>query len=116
MNRRIRGTDGENEAQAYLESQGYSVLARNFRTRRGEVDLVARRGGRLAFVEVKNWGSYQADSLEYAIGAWKRRRIIEVSRSYLRLHPQPDGVRIAYDVILLRRGRINHIQDAFPGV
>lgn len=116
MNRRIRGTDGENEAQAYLESQGYSVLARNFRTRRGEVDLVARRGGRLAFVEVKNWGSYQADSLEYAIGAWKRRRIVEVSRSYLHLHPQPDNVRIAYDVILLREGRINHIQDAFPGV
>jgi putative endonuclease len=116
MNRRSRGSSGEEQAQAYLQSQGYSVLARNFRTRRGEVDLVARRGDRLAFVEVKSWASYQADSLEYAIGAWKRRRIVEVSRSYLSRHPQPEGVRIAYDVILLRQGRVNHIQDAFPGV
>ena len=116
MNRRGRGAVGENEAGSYLESQGYSVLARNFRTRRGEVDLVARKGRRLAFVEVKSWASYQADSLEYAIGAWKRRRIVEVSRSYLQLHPQPDDVRIAFDVILLREGRVNHIQDAFPGV
>jgi putative endonuclease len=116
MNRRSRGATGEDEAQAYLESQGYSILARNYRTRRGEVDLVARRGDRLAFVEVKSWLSYQADSLEYAIGAWKRRRIVEVSRSFLLKHPQPEGVRIAYDVILLGRGRVNHIQDAFPGV
>jgi putative endonuclease len=116
MNRRSRGSSGEEQAQAYLQSQGYSVLARNFRTRRGEVDLVARCGDRLVFVEVKSWASYQEDSLEYAIGAWKRRRIVEVSRRFLLEHPQPDGIRIAYDVILLRRGRVNHIQDAFPGV
>jgi putative endonuclease len=116
MNRRTRGATGEDEAQAYLQSQGYSILARNYRTRRGEVDLVARRADRLAFVEVKSWGSYQADSLEYAIGAWKRRRIVEVSRRFLLEHPQPEGVRIAYDVILLGQGQVNHIQDAFPGV
>jgi putative endonuclease len=116
MNRRVRGANGESEAQAYLESQGYTVLARNFRTRRGEVDLVARRDDRLAFVEVKSWASYRADSLEYAIGDRKRRRIVEVTRCYLHQHPQPDNVRIAFDVILLHEGRLNHIQDAFPGV
>lgn len=116
MNRRTRGADGEQQACSYLESRGYEVLARNFRTRWGEVDLVARKGARLAFVEVKNWASYQADSLEYAIGTRKRRRIVDVSRRYLQAHPQPEDIRIAYDVILLGEARIRHIEDAFPGV
>jgi putative endonuclease len=90
------------------------VLARNFRTRRGEVDLIVRNSDRLAFVEVKTWDALGRDSLGQAIGAAKQRRIIEVARSYLSRHPRPE--RPGFDVILLRGDEVLHLEDAFDGV
>ena len=114
MNRRAKGLAGERQAEAFLVGQGYEVLARNFRTRRGEVDLIVRKPGRLAFVEVKTWDALGRDSLGQAIGAGKQRRIIEVARSYLSRHPRSE--RPAFDVILLRGEEVLHLQDAFDGV
>ena len=114
MNTRAKGLAGERRAEAFLVKQGYEVLARNFRTRRGEVDLIVRQAGRLAFVEVKTWDALGRDSLGQAIGAEKQRRIIEVARSYLSRHPRSE--RPAFDVILLRGEEVLHLQDAFDGV
>jgi len=114
MNSRAKGLAGERQAEAFLVGQGYEVLARNFRTRRGEVDLIVRGSGRLAFVEVKNWDALPQDSLGQSIGPAKRRRIIEVARSYLASHPRAE--RPCFDVILLRGDEVLHLQDAFDGV
>ena len=114
MNTRAKGLAGERQAEDFLVGQGYQVLARNFRTRRGEVDLIVRKAGRLAFVEVKNWDALPQDSLGQAIGPAKRRRIVEVARSYLAAHPRSE--RPAFDVILLRGAEVLHLQDAFDGV
>ena len=114
MNRREKGRLGEKKAEEYLVATGYEVLARNYRTRRGEVDLIARKGQRIAFVEVKSWDALPQESLGEAIGPLKRRRIREVAASYLRASAQAG--RPAFDVILLQGGRIVHLQDAFSGV
>ncbi len=114
MNTRAKGLAGERRAEAFLVQRGYQVLARNFRTRRGEVDLIVANPARLAFVEVKTWDALGRDSLGQAIGAQKQRRIIEVARSYLSRHPRPE--RPAFDVILLRGDEVLHLEDAFDGV
>jgi len=116
MNTREKGLAGERKAEAYLLAKGYEVLARNFRTRRGEVDLIVRNQGRIAFVEVKSWDALSRDSLEQAIGPGKRRRIVDVARRFLYAHPQPGGHRPSFDVILLRGEEVLHLQDAFDGV
>jgi putative endonuclease len=114
MNTRAKGLAGERRAEAFLVQQGYRVLARNFRTRRGEVDLIVANPSRLAFVEVKSWDALGRDSLGQAVGAAKQRRIVEVARSYLARHPRSEPP--AFDVILLRGEEVLHLQDAFDGV
>ena len=114
MNTRAKGLAGERQAEAFLVGRGYEVLARNYRTRRGEVDLIVRKAGRLAFVEVKSWDTLSRDSLGEAIGPLKRRRIIEVARNYLSRHSCDE--RPAFDVILLRGAEVLHLEDAFDGV
>ena len=114
MNTRAKGLAGERRAEDFLVGQGYEVLARNFRTRRGEVDLIVRKSGRICFVEVKSWDVLSRDDLGEAIGPAKRRRIVEVARHYLAAHP--GGERPGFDVILLRGAEVLHLQDAFDGV
>jgi putative endonuclease len=114
MNTRAKGLAGERRAEDFLLGRGYEVLARNFRTRRGEVDLIVRKPGRVAFVEVKNWDVLSRDSLGLAIGPAKRRRIVEVARAYLAAHPLVE--RPGFDVILLRGAEVLHLEDAFDGV
>jgi len=113
MNR--KGADGERKAAEYLQAGGYEVLARNYRTRRGEIDLVVRRGGRVAFVEVKNWTALGLERLGQAIGAQKRRRIVAAARHFLHEHPPAPGSTFAFDVVLLKGREITHIEDAFDG-
>jgi putative endonuclease len=115
---RALGRMGEELADAYLQAQGYRVLARNFRSRRGEVDIVAQKGERLVFVEVKRWNAYAAGELEYALDRRKQRRILDAARHFLLENPGLQGSRIACDVILLsgREPEIRHIEDAFDGV
>jgi putative endonuclease len=113
MNR--KGEEGERKAAEYLQAKGYEVLARNYRTRRGEIDLVARKGGKVVFVEVKNWTALGQDSLGQAIGAEKRHRIVSAARHFLHEHPPAPGCSFAFDVVLLKEREITHIEDAFDG-
>jgi len=118
LDSRGKGREGEARAEQYLAGRGYRTVARNFRTRRGEVDLIVERGGRLAFVEVKCWDCLGAEDLQYAIGPRKQRRIREVSRQFIWEHPQYSGTAVGYDVVLVSPGReqIRHYEDAFDGV
>ena len=77
-----RGAPGEELACRHLESSGYRVLARNFRCRSGEVDLVARQDATTVFVEVKERrGSSHGQGFE-AVTFRKRQRIVRAARQY----------------------------------
>lgn len=109
------GIRGEQAAAAWLEGRGYAILARSFRCRAGEIDIVAEREGGLAFVEVKTWRRLGRADLEYAIGPRKRRRLLLAARHFLSRRPDLAGRPLRFDVLLLSRGRIEHLEDAFGG-
>ena len=105
------GRQGEAEAAMWLAAQGWRILAERVKTKRGEIDLVARRPGLVAFVEVK-WRA-QASALGDAID---ERRLARVAAAVELVWQDyaPDGEDIRIDVILLAPGRKpTHIENAW---
>lgn len=114
--RASRGRDGEAAAAAFLESEGWTIVARNFRWKGGEIDIAAERADEIAFVEVKSWESYGPEELDRAIGPDKRRRIVETSQIFLARNRQYSSRRVRFDVILVRGGEIaERYESAFTG-
>jgi putative endonuclease len=113
-----KGARGEQAACGYLHERGWTLLARNFRTPRAEIDIVARKSDLLAFIEVKTWDVLAKDSLEHAVGPRKRARILGAARIFLAGRPEISYRTLRFDVILINGGgrRIDHIEDAFCGV
>ena len=86
MERRELGAWGEERAAKYLRGKGYTILERNFRCRSGEIDIIARRGGVIAFVEVKlRRDADFAEAREFVTAA-KQRRVILTAEYWLASH------------------------------
>ena len=115
MNRKRKGDNGETMAAEYLMERGYSVLARNYRSRRGEIDLVVADGNRIVFVEVKNWDRNGVPELEQAINRTKQQRILATARLFMASHPELAASGVRFDVMLISCGmkEITHLEDAF---
>ena len=118
--RQALGLDGEDAAVAELERRGYEIVARRYRTRLGELDIVARDGDVLVFVEVKARSSPAfGDGLE-AITGDKRRRLVRMAHEYVWLNGV-DEVPCRFDVVAIdvrglgreRRLVLDVIRDAF---
>ena len=84
--RGARGQEAEAVAAAWLERQGYRVLARNHRTRRGEVDLVCVEGGALCFIEVRSRSRLDYGSPAASITVAKARRVLAAATDYAVSH------------------------------
>lgn len=84
--RQVLGAMGEALACAELERRGYVILERRFRTRVGEIDLVARDGETTVFVEVKARQACAFGGGAAAVGTWKQRRLVRVAEAYLVRH------------------------------
>ena len=80
------GRWGEDHARRYLEGKGYTVSATNYRSRWGEVDIVARLGEEFVFVEVKTRRGAAFGTPEEAITAAKSQRLIATAQDYLQKH------------------------------
>lgn len=78
-----RGRDAEDLAAAFLENRGMRILARNYRCRFGEIDLIAREGQVLVFVEVRHRSSAAYGGAAASITAAKRDRLLCAARHYL---------------------------------
>jgi len=108
-----RGRRGERLAAWYLRLKGWRVLASRVRTPAGEVDLVARRGPLVAFVEVKTRAT--AAELDLAIDERRLARVAAAAE-LLAPHYASDGDDIRIDVILIAPGtRPRHIENAWIG-
>jgi len=118
--RQQRGLAGEREAAEYLRSRGWVILDHRFRMGRLEVDLIARRGSVVAFVEVKTRRGDGFGSPAEAVTWAKQREIVRVARAWMDRHGSPEDV-FRFDVVGVRStqhgvARIQHIEDAFrPG-
>src|SRR6476660_4888369 len=106
------GLSAESRAAAYLIAKGYRIVARRFRTPVGEIDIVARRGRALIFVEVKARGRLE-DAAE-AVIVRQQRRIIAAAEAWLASHPDDVNCDIRFDVMLVApRSLPRHIVAAF---
>jgi putative endonuclease len=99
------GRRGEFAAELFLRAKGWSILARRRKTAVGEIDLVARRAGTIAFVEVK-WRR-KADELAFAIDEYRLRRVAAAAEAVAHEYA-PNGEDLRVDVILLAPGRLPH--------
>ncbi len=109
-----RGKEEEIIAGQCLESSGWVILARNFRSRRGEIDIVALRENILSFVEVKSANRITKRDLEHVIGVRKRNSIIETSKLFLVINRKYKQYHIRYDVMLIQENAcLRHIEGAF---
>jgi putative endonuclease len=113
------GRRGEARAAAFLRWKGYRILERNYRVAQGEIDLIVRRGGVLAFVEVKaRWGRAQGHPLE-ALPPRKVRRLSAAAAFYLAQNPglppvcRFDVVTLGPEKNWLGRPQVRHFEDAF---
>ena len=83
MNKSLAGRGAEELAVAYLRRQGYEVLERNVRMRFGEIDVVARDGPTLCFIEIRSRSSDRFGLPEESINREKRRRLVRLAEGYL---------------------------------
>ena len=103
MSRQTTGRRGEAIARRHLEAQGYEVLETNYRLRGGEIDIVARHEGSLAFVEVRSRRALGFGSPEESITASKRRKLAQTAHEYI----QERGLTTSdwrIDVVLVELG------------
>jgi putative endonuclease len=107
-----RGRRGERAALWWLRLKGYRILAQDYRSPAGEIDLVARRGTTLAIIEVKSRDSVAAAA--EAITPRQRNRIFNAARLFVARHPRHGNCTIRFDIMLVTPGRWpRHIVDAW---
>lgn len=113
--RHREGVAGEEQAIRYLQSRGWEILEHRFRAGRIELDVVARRGHLVAFIEVKTRRGTAFGSPFEAITGAKRREIVKAARVWTDRHGRPSDV-YRFDCIGLVDGKLEHLEDAFrPG-
>ena len=105
------GELGERAAKKFLQKQGLKFLAANFRSERGEIDLIFRDGDCLAFIEVKTRSSEDWSRPAAAVNAARCRRLSQCALDYLRLLKNP-SVKIRFDIVevLLADGKVREIR------
>lgn len=111
------GATGEARAAAHLRRRGYRIVARNVRAGGVEIDLIARRGRTIVFVEVKTRRSRRAGLPEEAVDARKRARLVRGAAAWLHENPRA-GARARFDVIVCEAGpdeawQLRHLEAAF---
>jgi len=108
-----RGRRAETIAAWWLRLHGWSILARRARVAGGEVDLVARRGHTLAFVEVKQRAT--AEAAAWSLDAYRLRRVAVAAEQLALRHARP-GDTIRIDAIYLVPGRLpRHLPNVWTG-
>jgi putative endonuclease len=110
------GKAGEEAAVQYLCRQGYRIVERNYRCRFGEIDLIARDGKTLTFIEVKTRRSQRFGPAAAAVTLEKQRHLIKASQLYL-IQKRKAHELCRFDVVTIELGaqepRIELIKDAF---
>lgn len=108
-----RGDEAEAQACRYLQQQGLECIARNVRSRFGEIDLIMRQDATLLFVEVRYRRSARFGGAAASVDRHKQRRLIATAQHYLQRHPHPGPCR--FDVVAINgdNNEIEWLQHAF---
>ena len=113
QNKRRLGSQKEELAAGYLESQGAEIIDRNYYFRGGELDLIAKDGEYLCFIEVKYRTSSSFGFPEEAVTSSKQKKILTGARVYLYHNHLPEDTPCRFDVVSVCKNEINWIKNAF---
>lgn len=105
------GKEAENHAAVFLQNHGLRLVARNYRCRMGEIDLIMEHGGTLVFIEVRMRRSENFGGAAASINVHKQRRLIHAAQHYLQQQAKLPPCR--FDALLLDGHKIEWIKDAF---
>ncbi|WP_080237324.1 YraN family protein [Spirosoma rigui] len=109
------GKQGEEEAARFLQSEGYELLARNFRHQHAEIDLIVKRGQLLVFVEVKTRTNLSFGNPEEFVSYAKAKLVMKAAEQYIFAHNWLFDVR--FDIVAVSISgsvlRVKHVEDAF---
>ena len=110
------GKESESLAVRYLKKNGYKILEQNYRTRLGEIDIIAKKKKTIVFVEVKSRKSIRYGNPKWAVTPQKQRKISMVALQYLKSIRQTDA-RARFDVVAIISNRdepqIEIVKNAF---
>ncbi len=116
MKNKSFGNEGENLAESYLKEKGYEILGRNFLTRFGEIDIIAKQENEIVFVEVKTRNFLDGYSIFESISYNKKRRLIRTCEIWLlKNNLENCSFRIDFIGIIFRQNKnfdIEHIEAA----
>ncbi len=110
---------GENISAKHLISKGYEIIATNYRSRYGEIDIVATLNDTLVFVEVKTRRNHSMTGALSTVSHTKQKRISLTAQYYINQNPLPDNINTRFDVIILfyyedtDTFQVHHFEDAF---
>ena len=107
------GKRGEELAVSFLRKKGYKVIELNFRSRTGEIDIIARHKGRIVFVEVKTRRSGRYGDPKFAVTAQKKRKISMVALEYLKKHHTLQ-TPARFDVVAIQSSKAEVTVDIIP--
>ena len=107
------GKSGEDLACAELERRAYAILERRYRTRFGEIDVIARDGDTIVFVEVKARMGEAFGGAAAAITGWKQRRVTHMAVDYLSRH-RLDSCPCRFDVVTVDFETGRHLITVYP--
>ncbi|MCR5218152.1 YraN family protein [Treponema sp.] len=116
LSTRQKGNDAEDRASSWLKEKGYTILQRNFRTRGGEIDIIALKGQHLTFFEVKSLPHGTIETLAHELNSRKQEKIIKTAKCYLQKHREYSNRYIHFDVLALDLPVLDpvyHIENAF---
>jgi putative endonuclease len=117
LNTRQVGSDEEELAADYLRGKGYFIIQKNYRVRQGEIDIIARDGQTIVFVEVKYRKNAGAGHPLEAVTFSKQKQICKTALFYLNQNKiNPEVTPVRFDVIGILGTEITHIENAFSYV
>jgi len=108
----IAGASAEAAATRLLLERGYRIVERNFRCKAGELDLVAKDGSVLVFVEVRSRADADHGHAAEMVDAHKQRQVARVAEHYLAIR-EPEYDEVRFDVVAITGGEAELIQDAW---
>lgn len=114
MNKRAIGSQYESLARTYLEKNNYKVICQNYRTKIGEIDIIARNENYLCFIEVKYRDEKSLATGLYAVDKAKQKTIYNVAKMYMLENKIDDDTACRFDVISVDGSDIELIKNAFP--
>lgn len=110
MNKREKGRIFEDIAEKYLKEKGFEILYRNYRTRQGEIDIIAKKDNLIVFVEVRGKTSDNFGLSEESITLPKAKKILETAKHFIYQNNLFD-YDYRFDLIAINNNQVNHIEN-----